>query len=114
VGRAAIGRDRCDGGRVRREYPAQARATDQLHREIAIPVVLSHLVDRHDVGMVEPGDRLDLVLEPPQLRLASERTRPNTSLIRNPANNVSPPLLLSSPTYRGEGLFLTRRYAGIV
>ena len=64
-------------GGVRRECPAQARTADQLHREITLAVVLSHLVDRHDVGMVEPGDRLGLVLEPPQLRLAGERARPD-------------------------------------
>jgi hypothetical protein len=50
----------------------QAAAGDQLHAEVALPLVLAHLVDRDDVRVVERGDRLSLVLEPPQLVLAGE------------------------------------------
>ena len=50
---------------------------DQLHREVAPAFMLPDLVDRHDVGMIELGDRLHLVLESPQLVLRRQCSRPD-------------------------------------
>jgi hypothetical protein len=37
----------------------QAAALDQLHAEVALPLVFADLVDRHDVGVVEVGRRVE-------------------------------------------------------
>ena len=50
----------------------EVAAGDQLHGEVALAVVLAHLVDRHDAGVVEQRHRLGLVLEPPQLVVAGQ------------------------------------------
>ncbi len=49
------------------ELIGEVAPLDELHAEIALAVVLAHLVDRHDAGVVEQGDRLGLVLEPEQV-----------------------------------------------
>ena len=54
----------------------QAAAVDQLHAEVVLALVLADLVDRDDAGVVEQGDGLGLVAEPPQFGVASQRTRP--------------------------------------
>ena len=38
-----------------------------------VPVVLAHAEDRHDVGVVQPGRRLRLALEPPHLLGVQQR-----------------------------------------
>ena len=38
-------------------------AAKQFHAEIGVPVVLAVLVDRHDVRVVQVGDRLRLVVK---------------------------------------------------
>ncbi len=70
------GRGREIGGEVAQPL-VQAAARDQLHAEEALARRLAHLVDRHDVGMVELRDGLGLVLEPDQLGLAGEFGRPD-------------------------------------
>jgi len=50
----------------------QVPSFDQLHAEKAATAFLADPVDRHDVGMVEVGDRLGLVAEPS--RVVSART----------------------------------------
>ncbi len=45
----------------------EALPGDQLHAEIVLVLELADLEDRHDVGVVEPGDGLGLVLEPADL-----------------------------------------------
>ena len=47
-------------------------AFDQLHAEIALVLVMAHLVDRHDPRVVEQRDGLGLVLESAELVLARE------------------------------------------
>ena len=42
-----------------------------------LAVVLADLVDRHDAGVVEQGDRLGLVPEPAQLVVAGEHAGPD-------------------------------------
>ncbi len=85
----------------------QARPADQLHAEIALAVVVADLQDGHDVRMVERGDRLGLVLEPPQIVVAGQRGRPDhleghgaveadlTGLVDN-AHAAAPNSLISS------------------
>ena len=64
-------------GRELAEPPIQALPLDQLHAEESPARGMAHFVDRHDVGMVEVGDRLGLVLEPDQLGLAGELGGPD-------------------------------------
>ncbi len=45
----------------------EALPADQLHAEVMLILMPADLEDRHDVGMIEPGDRLGLVLEPADL-----------------------------------------------
>ena len=47
-----------------RHVPLEIATSDQLQADERKPAVLAHLVDRHDMGMVEPGDRLGLDAEP--------------------------------------------------
>ena len=72
-------RGRLGVGGVIGEPLVQARPADQLHAEVALAVVLADLVDRHDVRVVEPGDRLGLVLEPPQLVVGGQGGRRGSS-----------------------------------
>ena len=51
-----------------RQPLGEAAALDQLHREVAEALVLADLVDRHDVRVVEVGDRLGLEAKPAQRR----------------------------------------------
>jgi hypothetical protein len=46
-----------------RQVLGQAAALHQLHREIVLAVVLTHLVDRDDVGVVQVGGRLGFPVE---------------------------------------------------
>ena len=48
-------------------------------REVGLAVVLADLVDRHDVGMLEQGDRLGLVPEPCAARRRRRELRPGSS-----------------------------------
>ena len=59
------------------EPVGEAAALDQLHAEVVLAVVLADLVDRHDVRVVERGDRLGLVPEPPQLVVAGQLAGPD-------------------------------------
>ena len=56
----------------RRKLLGEVAALDELHAEVALAVVLADLVDRHDPGVVEQGDGLGLVLEPPQLGVVGQ------------------------------------------
>ncbi len=42
----------------------EALTRDQLHAEVMLILELTDLEDRHNVGMIEPSDRLGLVLKP--------------------------------------------------
>ena len=53
------------------------RPATSFMREVALAVVLAHLVDRHDAGVVEQRHRLGLVLEPPQLVVAGQDPGPD-------------------------------------
>ena len=49
------------GGQRPAPQPLRQRAAlAQLHREVRLPVVGAALEDLHDVGVVQPGDRLGL------------------------------------------------------
>ena len=50
------------------QHLVQAAAGNQLHAEEALARRLAHLVNGHDVGVVELGDGLGLVLEPRSAR----------------------------------------------
>ena len=60
------------GGEVRQPL-GEARAGDQLHREVAPLLVPPDLEDRHDVRVVEPRHGLGLVLEPPEIVLGGQQ-----------------------------------------
>ena len=54
------------------EPPVQALTRHELHTEVGQTAALADFVDRYDVRMVQPRDRLGLVAEPPLLRLRGE------------------------------------------
>jgi hypothetical protein len=65
-----LGHERRGGARVVLsgvQATDEAPPGDQLHGEVALAVVLAHLVERHDPGVVEQRHGLGLVLEPPQI-----------------------------------------------
>ena len=75
-----LGQQRRGGPRVvavGRQAVGEVAAGHQLHGEVALAVVLAHLVDRHDAGVVEQRHRLGLVLEPPQLVVAGQDAGPD-------------------------------------
>ena len=57
---------------ISRQIGRQAGSLNALHTEVIVAFVLADFVYRHDVRMVEPGDRFGLVAEPPPLDLAGE------------------------------------------
>ena len=57
-----------------RECLTEASAVDQLHHEVTDAVVLAHVVDRHNVRMIEIGDRLGLEVKPADIVAVSERS----------------------------------------
>jgi hypothetical protein len=54
------------------ELLIECAASDQLHGEERSPVMFTHLVDRYDVGMIEPAGGLCLALKTVPLRFAGE------------------------------------------
>ena len=58
------------------QWSARLPPAISFMREVVLAVVLADLVDRHDAGVVEQGDRLGLVLEPAQLVVAGQHGRP--------------------------------------
>ena len=58
---------------------ARLGAVDQLHAEVVPAVVLADLVDRHDLRVVQVGDRLGLVAEPADFVVARPRARRGSS-----------------------------------
>ncbi len=53
----------------------QVAAGDELHAEVMVTFVLAHLVDRHDVGMIEVGRRFGLEPESHQVFRAGKSAR---------------------------------------
>ncbi len=49
-----------------REPLREISPLDELHAEEATAVLFADVVDRHDIGMIELGDRLGLVAKPPR------------------------------------------------
>ena len=62
-------------GSVAFEPLVQTLPGDQLHAEIVLIFIPADLEDRHDVGVVEPGDRLGLVLKPAVIIVAGKLGR---------------------------------------
>src|SRR5262249_4100575 len=56
------------------QFAVEARAANQLHAEVALVLVLTHLEDRYDARVVEHRDRLGLVLESPQVVFGGQHT----------------------------------------
>jgi hypothetical protein len=74
-----LGHQPCRGARVGGvvgQPLLEARPADELHGEVAPPVVLADLEDRHDVRVVQQRDRLGLVLEPSQFVIAGQDVGP--------------------------------------
>ena len=65
-----------DGGTVLRglrhsvELSSQTSTVDELHREVRPSVHLADVVDLHDIGMLQSGDRLGFTHEPRQFGVA--------------------------------------------
>jgi len=59
-------------GRLRRARQGlrQAAPFEELHREIRAPLVLAHIIDRHDVRVVQARHCLRFALEPRPLARA--------------------------------------------
>ena len=55
----------------------QVAAGDELHAEVMVTLVLAHLVDRHDVGMIKVGRRFGLEAESHQVFGAGTSARPD-------------------------------------
>ena len=62
-------------GRVMLHPSVKTGSTYQLHAEKVLPAALADLVNRHDVRVIELGDRLRFVLKSDQLGFRREATR---------------------------------------
>ena len=62
-------------GGHRDEPPVEAGSLNQLHAEEITPLVLTDLVDRHDVRVVELGNRFGLILKSQSLGFRGKRSR---------------------------------------
>ena len=85
--------------------PFEIAAADQLEADIGTTAILAHLVNRHDMRMVEPRDRLGLDAKPlNRVGTRPEGRRPDRLQGHDPAkllvpgleNDPIPPVAISS------------------
>src|SRR5262249_36334382 len=62
---------------VRFDALGQAAAEDELHRKVALAIVLADLVNRDDSGMVEQRHRFSFVLKTAQLIVTGQDASPD-------------------------------------
>jgi hypothetical protein len=64
-----VAEDLLDGGRAARDELAEVLALEELRDDVRLALVGPHVVDGEDVGVIQGGHRLGLLLE------AAEATR---------------------------------------